>query len=253
MVLPSLIKKGVAKNYPFKISKNKTIMKKIIRQKLENLSDINYKNFSAMLTPSVKPEKILGVRVPILRKIAKEFANNSAIDGFLNDLPHFYLEENSLHGYIIEHFTNFEKAMHYTQEFLPYIDNWATCDTFCPKVFKKQPERLLPYIDEWLKSSNIYTVRFAINMLMRFFLDKRFDLKYAERISKIRTDEYYLNMVIAWYFATALAKQYENILPFIENKKLSVFTHNKTIQKAVESYRISKDKKQYLKTLKIKQ
>ena len=227
-------------------------MKQTVKARLINLSESGYKKFSQALTPSVSTDRVLGVRVPALRKLAKELANSDKVNDFLSDLPHFYLEENSLHAYVIEQFSDFEKVMQLTQEFLPFIDNWATCDTFCPKVFKKHPEKLLPYIESWLNSNHVYTVRFAINMLMRFFLDQRFDIKYPECIAKINSNEYYLNMVIAWYFATALAKQYESVLPFIEQMRLSVWVHNKTIQKAVESYRITNERKDYLKTLKIK-
>ncbi len=227
-------------------------MKEVIKKRLVDLSESGYKKFSQTLTPSVNAEKVLGVRVPALRKLAKELSSNSAIHDFLNDLPHFYLEENNLHAYVIEQFSDFETAMQLTQRFLPFIDNWATCDTFCPKVFKKHPEKLLPYIESWLNSNHVYTVRFAINTLMRFFLDERFDIKYLKRIAKINSNEYYLNMVIAWFFATALAKQYDSVIPFIEQKRLSNWVHNKTIQKAVESYRITNERKNYLKTLKIK-
>ena len=224
----------------------------IILKKLTELADSKYKSFSAKLTPSVKSENVLGVKMPSIRKLAREIADNEAIEGFLCNLPHRYLEQNNLHACLIECMADFDKAISYTQKFLPFIDNWATCDMLFPKAFKRNPEKLLPYIEKWLNSSHVYTVRFAVNMLMRLFLDERFDLKFAERIAKIESDEYYLKMVIAWYFATALAKQYDSVLPFLTQKKLSVWIHNKTIQKAVESYRITQEQKIFLKTLKIR-
>ena len=195
---------------------------------------------------------MIGVRTPELRKYAKELLKREDIGEFLEILPHEYFDENQLHAFIISGIKDYDKCMKEVDKFLPYVDNWATCDQLSPKVFKKHRPELLKQIKKWIKSKETYTVRFAIGMLMEHFLDEDFDIKYPEMVSKLRSDEYYINMMIAWYFATALAKQYDAILPFIEKKKLDKWTHNKAIQKSVESNRITPEQKEYLKTLKIK-
>ena len=214
--------------------------------------DEKYKAFQAKLIPSVDGELIIGVRTPELKKFAKELIKRGEAADFLADLPHKYFEENQLHSFIISDIKNFEKCIYEIQRFLPFIDNWATCDQLKPKAFSKNKDKLLDYILIWIKSEDTYTVRFAIEMLMTHFLDESFKEDYLKMVAEVKSEEYYINMMIAWYFATALAKQYEKALPFIENNVLDKWTHNKTIQKSVESFRITDEQKEYLKTLKIK-
>ena len=223
-----------------------------IRNRLFELQDIKYRDFQSGLFPTLEKDVMIGVRTPELRKLAKEYGGREDIGEFLTDLPHKYFDENQLHAFIISGEKNVDTAMAELNAFLPYVDNWATCDQMSPKVFKKHRDKLLVEIDKWLKSELTYTIRFGIGMLMEHFLDEDYDVKYPETVAQIRSEEYYVNMMIAWYFATALAKQYDTILPFIEGKKLDTWTHNKAIQKAVESYRITPEQKGYLKTLKIK-
>ena len=223
-----------------------------IRDRLFELQDIKYRDFQSGLFPTLEKDVMIGVRTPELRKLAKEYGGRKDIGEFLTDLPHKYFDENQLHAFIISGEKNIDTAMAELNAFLPYVDNWATCDQMSPKVFKKHRDKLLVEIDKWLKSDLTYTIRFGIGMLMEHFLDEDYDVKYPETVAQIRSEEYYVNMMTAWYFATALAKQYDTILPFIEGKKLDTWTHNKAIQKAVESYRITPEQKGYLKTLKIK-
>jgi len=206
-----------------------------------------YREFSSKLMPTIEKSKVIGIRIPLLRKFAKSLEN---YEEFLSDLPHRYFEENNLHAFLIEREDNFDRCIEKLNIFLPYVDNWATCDSLKPKVLRKEPKKLLEYIKIWLKSKNVYTVRYGINLLMSFYLDENFDRKYLMLVANVKSDEYYINMMRAWYFATALAKQYEQTLPYIETKVLDVWTHNKTIQKATESLRVSKQQKEYLKTLK---
>ena len=223
-----------------------------IVKKLFELSDSSYRDFHSRLMPTIPKDTIIGVRTPKLRSFAKELYKKSEYDSFLKNLPHNYYEENNLHAFIVEQISDFDLCLEELGRFLPYIDNWATCDMLRPAAFKKNPEKLLKKIWEWLSDEHPFTVRFGIEMLMVHFLDEMFEEKYLEIVSGIRSDEYYVNMMIAWYFATALSKQYSPAVAYIENKKLSKWVHNKTIQKAVESYRITNEKKAYLKTLKIK-
>jgi len=223
-----------------------------IRNELFKMQDIAYRDFNSKLIPTVNKSLFIGVRTPELRKYAKQLAKREDIEEFLHSLPHKYFDENQLHAFIVSEIKDFKSCVDKVNEFLPYVDNWATCDQLSPKVFKKNHKELIAYIKEWLESDKVYTVRFGIGMLMEHFLDEDFDISYLETVSNIRSDEYYVNMMIAWYFATALAKRYENIIPFIENRRLDIWTHNKAIQKAVESYRISNENKEYLKRLKIK-
>lgn len=195
---------------------------------------------------------MIGIRTPDLRKYAKQLGKSSDVIEFLQTLPHKYFDENQLHAFIISEIKDFKNCIDEINRFLPYIDNWATCDQLSPKVFKKHHNELSEYIKDWLKSDKVYTLRFGIGMLMEHFLDEDFDILYPEMVSKIRSGEYYINMMIAWYFATALAKQYESIIPFIENNSLDIWTHNKAIQKSIESYRITDEQKAYLRELKIK-
>lgn len=246
----------------------------MIQKQLFGLQDKKYKDFQVKLIPNVDPETVIGVRTPELRKLAKELAKGLSKEpvkgnakdtetgtlkgraketkAFLAALPHRYFDENQLHAFIVSEIKDYDRCIVEVNKFLPYVDNWATCDQMSPKVFAKHKAELLKEIKCWLKSKETYTVRFAIGMLMQHFLDEDFDPAYPKLVAKIRSDEYYINMMIAWYFATALAKQYETTIPYIEQNKLDVWTHNKTIQKAVESYRITDEQKAYLKKLKRK-
>lgn len=218
---------------------------------LFRLQDKEYAAFQAKLIPTVEADRIIGVRTPELRALAKKLFKDEDTASFLTFLPHRYFEEDQLHAFVISLEKDFGKCIAEVEAFLPFIDNWATCDQLSPTAFKKEPEKLLPYICTWIKSDKVYTVRFAIGMLMQHFLDARFDPKYADMVAAVRSEEYYINMMIAWFFATALAKQYDSILPYMEGKKLDDWTHNKAIQKSVESYRITAEQKAYLKTLKV--
>ena len=218
---------------------------------LFRLQDKRYATMQTKIIPAVEAERIIGVRTPDLRTFAKKLFNDEDIASFLTSLPHQYFEENQLHAFVISLEKDFDKCIAEIGTFLPFIDNWATCDQLSPKAFKKEPEKLLPYIYTWIKSDKVYTVRFAIGMLMQHFLDERFDPKYTDMVAAVRSEEYYINMMIAWYFATALAKQYASILPYLKEKKLDDWTHNKAIQKSVESNRITTEQKVYLKTLKV--
>lgn len=222
-----------------------------IAAELFRLQDKKYAAFQAKLIPTVETSRIIGVRTPELRAFAKKLVNDEDTASFLMSLPHRYFDEDQLHAFVISLEKKFDKCIAEVEAFLPFIDNWATCDQLSPKAFKKEPEKLLPYICTWIKSDKVYTVRFAIGMLMEHFLDARFDTKYADMVAAVRSEEYYINMMIAWYFATALAKQYASVLPYLEGKKLDDRTHNKAIQKSMESYRITAEQKAYLKTLKV--
>ena len=223
-----------------------------IRDELFKMQDIEYRDFNSKLIPTVKKEDMIGVRTPELRKYAKKLLKEEGVEDFLHSLPHKYFDENQLHAFIISEIKDFKFCIDELINFLPYLDNWATCDQLSPKIFKKHRNDLLPHIYEWLKSDKTYTVRFGIGMLMEHFLDEDFKSEYPEMVAAVRSEEYYINMMTAWYFATALAKQYESILPFIEGNKLDTWTHNKSIQKAIESNRINAEQKNYLKGLKIK-
>ena len=216
------------------------------------MRDAKYGEFQAKLIPTVSAETVIGVRTPELRKYAKMLAKRDDIREFLDCLPHMYFDENQLHAFIISEIKDHDECVKEVNRFLPYIDNWATCDQLSPKAFKKNKEKLEAEIKEWIKSDKTYTVRFGTGMLMQHFLDGNFELKYADAVAQIQSDEYYVKMMIAWYFATALAKQYESILPYFGNNRLDVWTHNKAIQKAIESYRITPEQKEYLRSLKRK-
>ena len=225
---------------------------KIIEEHLLSIQDISYRDFHSKLMPTIEKDRIIGIRVPVLRAYAKEVTKDMDVEPFLTDLPHYYYEENNLHAFIIAMTKDFDTCLSQIEAFLPYIDNWATCDMGVPKAFAKQKEKLLPHIERWLQSEHTYTIRFGINMLMRLFLDDDFKVEYAEKVAEVKSEEYYVNMMIAWYLATALAKQYDAINPFLEQQVLEPWTHNKTIQKACESYRITSEQKKYLRTLKVK-
>jgi 3-methyladenine DNA glycosylase AlkD len=217
---------------------------------LKENQDEKYGQFQRKLLPTVDPSKIIGVRTPVLRRMAKQFKKNELCADFLSELPHTYFEENLLQGILISENVDFRNCIQQLERFLPYMDNWAVCDQTSPKVFKKHKDELLTYIREWLDSEHVYTVRFAIGMLMRHFLDEDFKQEYLDMVTGIRSDEYYINMEIAWYMATALAKQWEAAVPYLEAQTMERWVHNRTIQKARESYRISEEQKRYLKTLK---
>ena len=219
---------------------------------LFRMQDQEYALMQVKIIPTVAAERIIGVRTPALRTFAKRLYKDTDTDAFLACVPHQYFDEDQLHAFVISLEKDFDKCMAEVEAFLPFIDNWATCDQLSPRAFKKEPEKLLPYIRSWIKSGETYKVRFAIGMLMQHFLDERFDREYADMVAEVRSEEYYVNMMIAWYFATALAKQYESALPYLEEKKLADWVHNKAIQKSVESYRITDEQKAYLKTLKVR-
>ncbi len=224
-----------------------------IREELKKKGEKSYAEFQAVLLPTVPADTILGVRTPLLRAYAKELKHSEEKEIFLSELPHQYFDENQLHAFLVSQEKDYEICIEKTEQFLPYIDNWATCDQFSPKVFKTHKKDLLPYIKEWIFSTRTYTIRFGAGMLMRYFLDTDFLPEYHEWMISISSKEYYVNMMIAWYFATALAKQYEATIPILAEHRLSDWIHQKTIQKAVESRRISKEKKEELRTLREKQ
>lgn len=223
-----------------------------MQEKLFELRDEDYAAFQSKLTPNVSPELFIGVRVPEVRKLAKAIKKQPETEKFLNKLPHKYYDENMLHGVLLSEMKDYESCVEKVEAFLPYVDNWAVCDIMSPKVFKKHKEELLVKIREWVSSKHTYTCRFGMEMLMSFYLDEDFKPEYLEIPAAVHSDEYYVNMMSAWFFATALAKQWEETIPYLEERKLDVWVHNKTIQKARESYRITKEQKEYLQTLKIK-
>ena len=223
-----------------------------IVKRLFELQDKKYQEFQGGLIPTEDGSLMIGVRTPELRSYAKELSKREDIGAFLDDLPHRYFDENQLHAFIISEFKDYERCLSEVCRFLPYVNNWATCDQMSPKVFKKYKTELLPQIKKWIASKDTYTIRFGIKMLMSHFLDDDFDIVYPEMVAKLRSKEYYVNMMIAWYFATALAKQWDAVIPFLENHRLDTWTHNKAIQKSVESYRITDEQKAYLKSLKDK-
>ena len=222
-----------------------------LQRKLYDLQDPKYREMQIKIIPTINPESIIGVRTPELKTMAKEILKAGDYKDYLEELPHEFFEENQLQAFIISGMKDYDECMEELERFLPYVDNWATCDQMSPKIFKKYKEELLERIKEWINSEKTYTVRFGVGMLMEHFLDDDYDPKYPEMVAGIRSEEYYVNMMIAWYFATALAKQYESVLPFIEENRLDDWTHNKAIQKSVESRRITEEQKIYLKSLKV--
>lgn len=228
-------------------------MKKIekeIQKRLFELSDEEYKEFHSKLAPTIEKDKIIGVRVPKLRALAKELKGNENIYDFLETLPHKYNEEYMLHDFLLDNIKDYDYVIKNVNEFLPYINNWAVCDSLKPKTFNKHKTELLKEIKRWIKSKEEYTIRFAIVMLMDFYLDKDFDPSYLALVNKTKNDEYYVKMAQAWYYATALAKQWDETIKFVKSNALSDWVHNKTIQKAKESYRITDKQKEYLNKLK---
>jgi len=222
-----------------------------IRGTLLSLAEPSYRDFTAKLTPTIDPSQVIGIRLPVLRVLAKRIAGSPEASAFLLDLPHAYLEENHLHGLLIERIGSYEATIEALDRFLPYVDNWATCDTMHPKTLGKHIEELSAKIPSWIHSPHPYMIRYGVGMRMTHFLDEAFTPAIAQEVAAIRSEEYYVNMMVAWFFATALAKQYDAILPIIEARTLPPWTHNKTIQKAIESFRITGEQKAYLRTQKV--
>ncbi len=218
-----------------------------IQKELFSLQDLKYRDFHSKLMPDIAKEFVIGVRVPDLRKLAKDFSKTGESRDFIKNLPHKYYEENNVHAFVLEQIKDFNEALCETKSFLPYIDNWATCDMFLPKVFAKNKDKLIIEIKEWIKSDKPFTVRYAIVLLMKLYLNDDFKEEYMEMVSSAKSEHYYVKMAIAWYFATALAKQYDLAIRYITDKKLEKWTHNKAIQKAIESRVIPEDIKEYLK------
>lgn len=221
----------------------------MFNEQLFTLQDVTYRDFQRKLIPNIDPETIIGVRTPELRKLAKQMREWEC---FKQELPHHYFEENQLHAFLLGAGKNFQKTVAEVDTFLPYVDNWATCDQLNPKIFGKHHEELLPYIQRWITSDRVYTIRFAIDMLMSHYLDENFRPEYPEMVASVTHDDYYVRMAAAWYFATALAKQYDTVLPYITQYRLPKWTHNKAVQKTVESYRITPEQKEFLKQFRIK-
>ena len=226
-----------------------------ITEQLITMKDEVYKNFHGKLMPTINPDTILGVRVPLLRKFSNQLSKSLSkeeIERFMNELPHRYYEENNIHAFLIEKINDYDECIAALDNFLPYVDNWATCDMMNPKIFKKNTHKLFDKIEEWMSSSHVYTIRFGIGMLMRFYLDDNFSTQYLDMVANIVSDEYYVNMMKAWFFATALAKQYEATLPYIQQNRLDIWSHNKAIQKSIESFRVPKEHKDELRSYKRK-
>ena len=223
-----------------------------LQERMFALRDKEYAEFQSKLTPGVPVESFIGIHVPVLRNFAKEFTKEAEYEVFLHQLPHQYYDENMLHGLHISEVKDYEECIRLTDRFLPFVYNWAVCDIMSPKVFAKHKKELLAKIKTWIKSSHVYTCRFGIEILMSHYLDKDFNAKYLEIPVSVSSEEYYVKMMVAWFFATALAKQWDQAIPYIEQKRLAPWTHNKTIKKAIESYRITPEQKEYLRTLKIK-
>lgn len=223
-----------------------------VQARLFELQDMKYREFHSGLIPTVDKDTIIGVRMPAIRKLAKSLKDGDTAKLFLEVLPHTYYEENNLHGCLIMAMKDYGECMAALERFLPFVDNWATCDLLSPAIFKKHLPELLPHIRRWLASEKVYTVRFGIGVLMGYYLDEAFSPEYPRMVAALRSEEYYVNMMIAWYFATALAKQWEAVIPYLEENKMDMWVHNKTIQKACESYRITDAQKEYLRSLRIK-
>ena len=219
-----------------------------LQKQLFELQDEKYRDFHSKLIPDTDKEAVIGIRMPVLRKFAKTFGKTPEAEAFLQQLPHRFYEENNLHMMLITEIKDYPTCIKEVKKFLPYIDNWATCDFSEPKCFRKHKKEVLEEIKDWIHSSETYTIRYGIGMLMRLFLDEDFSPEYLEMAVGVRSEEYYVNMMLAWYFATALAKQWDATIPYIEQHKLSDWVHRKTIQKAVESFRITPEQKAYLKS-----
>ena len=225
-------------------------MKEIV-DLLFSKQDTKYRDFQVPLFPGVEEDRLIGVRTPELKKLAKELFGSEAANKFIETLPHHYFDENQLHAFLISLIKDYQTCLKEVDRFLPFVNNWGTCDQLSPKAFAKHKEELIVPIKKWLKSKHVYTVRFAIGLLMQHYLDESFKEEYMEMVASIKSDEYYINMMIAWYFATALAKQWDTAIKYLEDNKLSRWVHNKTIQKAIESYRVNDKQKVYLRQLKM--
>lgn len=223
-----------------------------VQERLFSLQDLKYREFHSKLMPTVNKDRIIGVRTPDLRKFAKEINKSDLKAEFFKALPHQYYEEDNLHAFLIEQIKDFDECVFALDNFLLYVDNWATCDMMTPKILGSEPGKLYLKIQEWLKSSHTYTVRFGVVTLMKFFMNEYLDEKHLNLLLTIKSNEYYINMAIAWYIATALSSNWNMVIPYIEKQKFSKWIHNKSIQKAIESYRITLEQKEYLKRLKIK-
>ena len=222
----------------------------VIIEKLQELADSGYRDFQAKLIPTVAKDTIIGVRTPAMRALAKELKGTELAASFLQELPHQYFDENQLHAFLINELKDYKQCLEELELFLPYVDNWATCDQLSPKVLKKQPDATLAAIKKWLGSDHDYTVRFGMEMLMSFYLDDLFKPEFLAWVAADKNEAYYVKMMVAWFFATALAKQYEATVPYFEKRLLPEWSHKKAIQKACESYRVTKEHKEYLRTLK---
>ena len=222
-----------------------------IRARLETLEDPEYREFQLKLIPGIDPDRVICILTPDLRAYAKQLLRSGEASGFLAVLPHDTFDENQLHAFVISGIRDFPDCLAEVERFLPYVDNWATCDQLSPSCFARHTEELSPVLDRWLHSEHVYTVRFAIGMRMRYYLEDLFEDRYPREIAELRSDEYYIRMMVAWYFATALAKQYDRILPYLRERRLPEWTHNKTIQKAVESRRITEQQKEELRRLRL--
>ena len=220
-----------------------------VRQDLFLMQDKKYAEFHSKLIPNIEKSLVIGVRTPLLRKYARKLYNMDSAELFLSVLPHKYYEENNLHAFLLQNIKDIDDLLFEIDRFLPYIDNWATCDMLRPKILKKNKEKLLLKIREWLKSDSTYAVRFAIEMLMLHILDEDFSEEYPLIVCNIKSNEYYVNMMRAWYFAEALAKRYNAVIPYFQDKKLDPWTYGKAIQKSVESFKIPKEQKEYLKSM----
>lgn len=218
-------------------------------ERLEKYRDAEYREFQIRLVPNIPPDTILGIRTPDMRAAAKEVFESAERDAFLDSLPHAYYEENLIHFFVLARMRDFDACVRRVEEFLPYVDCWPVSDQATPKSFRREHAKLLPHIKKWIASEHVYTARFGLRMLMNEFLDDDFKPEYLELAASVKSDEYYLNMMIAWYFATALAKRYDETLPYFENHLLGEWVHRKAIRKAVESYRVTDAHKEYLKTL----
>lgn len=223
---------------------------KTITERLFKLQDKKYRELQSKIIPNINVDNIIGVRTPELRKLAKELVKNNNFKEFLEELPHKYFDEDQLHAFIISEIKDYDECISYVRSFIPYVNNWATCDQMSPKVFKKHTDELLNEIKEWIKSKETYTIRFGVGLLMQLYLDDKFKPDYLKMVSSIKSKEYYVNMMLSWYFATALAKQYNATITYIENQILDTWVNNKTIQKAIESYRITPEQKEYLRGFK---
>lgn len=220
-----------------------------LQEELFELQDIKYRDFNSSLIPGIEKETVIGVRIPVLRKFAKEYAKSGETEQFMTELPHKYYEENNLHMMLIAQIKDYNKCISETEKFLPHIDNWATCDSPLPKCFDKNKEDVLERAKNWIATDTTYVKRYGMGVMMRLFLDEDFKEEYIQLVAGVKSEEYYVNMMIAWYMATALAKQWDAAIPYIQERRLSEWVHRKSIQKAVESYRITPEQKEYLKGL----